>query len=431
MSIRIGDSPVPIDHVSSPHQASAGTLDFDKVTLRAFLDHDPRPTVVLDTRNGDAPPATIVYRNKSMRQKYPDDVYFDAAFWAWTSSMNDGNESFRDHNGKTWTRVSLESRYTIVASENISNAGSPGNTGSMQETIPTSKESGRRSDKRPSVQESLRSTLPSTDHIQFFLAFDWSKSTIGNIESWTDSLISAVRLLLIDPRPSAMMVGADYAIIYNEAYFPIVGLRHPSAFAKAFGLVYPELPEFPTMLHDVSQSKKPIFSDNTPFTLKRNGYSEEAWFSYTLIPLFEPNQHCFAIYNPVFETTAATVADRRMGLLTRLGMATAASKAIDGFWESALEELSQQRNQDDIFFGRFVLISPARPFSFTRQFLLFLLRILFLLLLAYRRCSPSRSRVASRRFSYRHLSPLLSPLPPLPLPDSLFGHQRYSLVCAH
>jgi len=307
MNIRNGDGPDHSTHASPPPD----TLDFDKVTLRAFLDHDPRPTIVLDAHIGDAPPATIVYRNKSMRQKYPDNVYFDAAFWAWTSAgVNDGSESFRDHNGMGWTRVSLGSRYTIVASENISNAGLPRDIATPREPEPNAHEISPRLDQTTSAFESLRSTLPDTEYIQFFLAFDWSKSPIGPIQLWSDSLISAVRLLLIDPRPSAMMVGSDYAIVYNEAYFPIVGLRHPSAFGKPFSAVYPELPDFPTMLHDVSRSKEPIFSDNTPFTLTRNGYSEEAWFSYTLIPLFEPNQHCFAIYNPVFETTSATVAGK-------------------------------------------------------------------------------------------------------------------------
>jgi hypothetical protein len=63
------------------------------------------------------------------------------------------------------------------------------------------------------------------------------------------------------------------------------------------------------MLDEVAKGQ-PIYQDNTPFTLMRNGYAEEAMFSFTLLPLSEPNQHCFAIYNPVFETTAATVAGK-------------------------------------------------------------------------------------------------------------------------
>lgn len=305
MSVRNGDGPY---HSARGASSPEGTLDFDNVTLRAFLDHDPRPTVVLDTRLHDTPPPTIVYRNKSLRQLYSDDIHFNDAFWSWVHADGDGNEGFREQNGAAWTKISLESRYTVIT-RNMPNTDSQGVAVPVRDATLMSLELSTRLDVRPSAYESLRSTLPSTDYIHFFLTFDWSKSSLGALDSWNDSMVSAARLLLSDPRPSAMMVGPDYCLIYNEAYFPIVGLRHPAALGRAFASVYSELPEFPAMLDTVSKGQ-PIHQDNTPFTLTRNDFSEEAWFSYTLIPLFEPNQNCFAIYNPVFETTVATVAGK-------------------------------------------------------------------------------------------------------------------------
>jgi len=242
MSVRSGDGP---DHSNQASPPAGGTLDFDKVTLRSFLDHDTRPTFVLDARIGDAPPSRIVYRNRSMRQKYPDDACFNQAFWAWTGAgTQDEDLEFRGQDGVAWTRVSLESRYTVIAGSK-SNTGSPGDAAASHNAVPMSRELSRRSDTRQSVYETLRSTLPSTEYIKFFLTFDWSKSSLGPLESWSDEMISATRLLLIDPRPGAMMIGSDYSIIYNEPYFPIVGLRHPAALGKPFAVCYPEVPPYP------------------------------------------------------------------------------------------------------------------------------------------------------------------------------------------
>jgi len=53
-----------------------------------------------------------------------------------------------------------------------------------------------------------------------------------------------------------------------------------------------------------------MFSNQTPFTLTRNNYNEEAYYSFSLIPLFGSDERCFAIYNPVFDNTSAIVSGK-------------------------------------------------------------------------------------------------------------------------
>ncbi len=52
------------------------------------------------------------------------------------------------------------------------------------------------------------------------------------------------------PFPMFMVIGPDRRLVYNEAYIPILGARHPSALGKPFFEVWPEVVEEVTPVID-------------------------------------------------------------------------------------------------------------------------------------------------------------------------------------
>ena len=60
-------------------------------------------------------------------------------------------------------------------------------------------------------------------------AFDWSAASLGSIETWPDTLVTTVNMLLASRHPMFLWWGEDLINIYNDAYVPHLGERHPHA----------------------------------------------------------------------------------------------------------------------------------------------------------------------------------------------------------
>jgi hypothetical protein len=71
-------------------------------------------------------------------------------------------------------------------------------------------------------------------------AFDWSSTPLGPIEGWSKELLTVVNLTLGFSSPARTMWGPDLILIYNDAYRPVPGPRHPAALGKPAKEVYAE-----------------------------------------------------------------------------------------------------------------------------------------------------------------------------------------------
>src|SRR5919106_1309496 len=58
-------------------------------------------------------------------------------------------------------------------------------------------------------------------------AFDWSKTPIGPVESWSPALRTTVSLLLANRFPLLLWWGPQYIQLYNYPYRPVPGAKHP------------------------------------------------------------------------------------------------------------------------------------------------------------------------------------------------------------
>jgi hypothetical protein len=63
-------------------------------------------------------------------------------------------------------------------------------------------------------------------------AFDWARSPLGPRENWSPALRATLGVMLANRFPLLLWWGPDYISIYNDAYVPILGNKHP----KALGL---------------------------------------------------------------------------------------------------------------------------------------------------------------------------------------------------
>ena len=62
--------------------------------------------------------------------------------------------------------------------------------------------------------------------------FDWSKTPLGPISDWPQSLKTSLSICLASRFPIVMYWGPEYVVLYNDAYSAILGSKHPWALGQ-------------------------------------------------------------------------------------------------------------------------------------------------------------------------------------------------------
>src|ERR1044071_3546870 len=73
-------------------------------------------------------------------------------------------------------------------------------------------------------------------------SIDWSKTPVGPVESWSQSLKTALSILLKQRTAVFIFWGPERVQFYNDAYRPILGAKkHPAAMGQRGAECWPEI----------------------------------------------------------------------------------------------------------------------------------------------------------------------------------------------
>ena len=173
-------------------------------------------------------------------------------------------------------------------------------------------------------------------HIAFARSVDWASTPLGPIEEWSSDLRLMSNLIMASPHPAAMYWGPNYIAIYNEAYTEMAGQKHPrlmgsnypDSWAEIWGAIEP-------FFQSAWSAGQAVLKQDNRLFIKRNGFLEETFFNWSLVPLVGSDGSVVGIYNPAFENTRRKVNERRMLLLNEVGERTAKARTIPEFWDAA------------------------------------------------------------------------------------------------
>lgn len=177
-------------------------------------------------------------------------------------------------------------------------------------------------------------------HIKFARSIDWAATPLGPIESWTFDLRAMCNLIMGSPHPAAMYWGDDYTAIYNEAYVLLAGQKHPELMGQSYKVAWAEIwDEIEPVFTSARESGQATMKDDDCLFLRRNGFLEESYFSWSIVPLVGEDGSVVGLYNPAFEKTRRKIAERRMLTLREVGEKTAAAREVKGFWGQVIKGL--------------------------------------------------------------------------------------------
>lgn len=175
-------------------------------------------------------------------------------------------------------------------------------------------------------------------HIQFAKSFDWAKTSLGPIEEWPADLRAMCNLIMASPHPAAMYWGPEHVAIYNEPYVMLAGNKHPELMGSRYRDAWKEIWHLITEVFEVAMSSaQATMKDDDCLFIMRNGFLEETYFSWSIIPLIGDDGSVVGLYNPCFEKTRRKIAERRMLTLREIGERTAAARAVSDFWALLLQ----------------------------------------------------------------------------------------------
>jgi signal transduction histidine kinase len=141
--------------------------------------------------------------------------------------------------------------------------------------------------------------------------FDWTRTELGNIETWPRSLCSAVQLLLASPLPMVMLWGRAGYMIYNDAYSVFAGGRHPYLLGAPVELGWPEVADFNRHVVDTCLAGGTLSYRNKDLVLLRDGIPEEVWLDLFYSPVADDDGRPAGVMAMVVETTERVISERR------------------------------------------------------------------------------------------------------------------------
>jgi len=172
-------------------------------------------------------------------------------------------------------------------------------------------------------------------------AFDWSGTPLGPIERWPAALVSTLSVCLTAQTPMAIYWGAESWLLYNDAWRPVLGRKHPWGLGMPARQVWPEL--WPTIQHyyrSVLTTGDAHWRSDELLPMQRFGYTEECYFDYSLNPIRGQNGQVEGILNIVQETTYRVLNDRRTRLLRELASLSGSAQHEDDACALALQSLA-------------------------------------------------------------------------------------------
>ena len=179
---------------------------------------------------------------------------------------------------------------------------------------------------------------------------DWAGTPLGPVESWPQSLRTALGILLNSGYPMLIVWGRDFVQLYNDAYRPVLGAtKHPAALGQSSRDCWPEIWDY---LHESFTrvlNGEEIGARDQLFVLDRNGYIEETYFDFSYSPIRDETGGVGGVFVTCMETTERVLGERRLRTLRELAARTAEPETAERACAVSLEVLGE--NAADIPFA--------------------------------------------------------------------------------
>lgn len=151
----------------------------------------------------------------------------------------------------------------------------------------------------------------SSESADIIASTDWSTTPLGPMAAWPPALKIVVNLVLGSRFPKAVIWGPGLITLHNDAFRPLLGAK-PQAIGRSFADVWAEAWDEIVPLVERAFAGEATFIENFPLTIQRNGFEEEAFFTFCYSPIHDETGAVVGMMDTVIETTATVHAQRQL-----------------------------------------------------------------------------------------------------------------------
>jgi PAS domain-containing protein len=142
---------------------------------------------------------------------------------------------------------------------------------------------------------------------------DWKKTPFGAETDWPQELRMVLSLCLNTALPTALYWGDDLRLLYNDAWAPIAGEKHPWALGRPAREVWADIWHvIEPQLLAVLQTGRGFSVADQMLPMLRGGRIQQTHWDYSFAPIFGQNGKVLGIFNQGNETTARLSAERAL-----------------------------------------------------------------------------------------------------------------------
>jgi len=178
-------------------------------------------------------------------------------------------------------------------------------------------------------------------------AFDWSKTPIGRLDVWPQSLKTLVRTMLDSRYAMWLGWGPEFTFFYNDAYARMtLGPKHPWALGKSACEVWSEIwNDIGPRAESVIRTGKATWDEGLLLFLERQGFPEETYHTFSYSPVPDDRGGVGGMLCVVTEDTERTIGERRLRTLRELAARTNdMARSVEEACQTATRTLSGNRH---------------------------------------------------------------------------------------
>nr|WP_288466613.1 PAS domain-containing protein [uncultured Pseudomonas sp.] len=187
---------------------------------------------------------------------------------------------------------------------------------------------------------------------QLLHTLDAGNSPLGAARDWSPILKALMSTVLPVKAQIVIFWGPQYIALYNDAYAPSIGNKHPRALGRPAVENWAELwDDLEPLLRGVRETGETFAAKDRPFYIERHGRGEAVYFdvSYSAVP--EADGLVGGVLCVVNETTQRVQFERRQAFLLALGQALPSISEPDQVEALVLRRLAEELSAEKVFFA--------------------------------------------------------------------------------
>ena len=156
----------------------------------------------------------------------------------------------------------------------------------------------------------------SSEMARLIRGFDWSRTSLGCIGSWSNELFMAVNMLLSSKDITTLFWGPDQVMIYNDLYGTHIGTKHPRVLGQTLSQAWAEIYDLiKPMFVGAYETGEAVLAEQVPMMVLLNGELVERVYTMSINPVRGPvadGLRVLGLYQTAIDHTAGIQAARQL-----------------------------------------------------------------------------------------------------------------------